>query len=123
MNESGVFNDDPTMRLICAFNDYAIKNPNWEQDSNFSRNNRQIRESMVREHNISADHYFNFNCKLYATNHEIKDNGLIECEIQEYSKYYDIADSYISVRFLFNPNTRLLERLDEAIKIPNVLSY
>jgi len=123
VNESRIFNDDPTMRLICAFNDYTVKNPSWEQDSVNSRKNRQIRENTVKTHDISADYYFSYNCKLYAASCEKQENGLIECEIQEYNKYYDFADSYISVRFAFNPNTRLLERLEEAVHLPNKLSY
>lgn len=119
MKKPEILESDPVLRLIYAFNNFAKNNPAWEDESTVSRKNRNIERKLTGE--AMANDYFTYGKRFYAVNYEMQENGMIECEIQEYDKFYEMADEFLCMRFAFNPTTRLLERLDSVVRIPNLI--
>ena len=119
MKKPEILESDPVLRLIYTFNEYAKKNPSWQEESVVSKKNRKIEKKLIGE--VTANDYFVHAKRFYAVNYEMQDTGIIECEIQEYDSFYELADDYMSMRFAFNPATRLLERLDSVVRIPNLI--
>jgi hypothetical protein len=104
---------DSTLRLIFAFNYFCDKTDNWETESEVSMKNREIVESMSMDTIVDADHYFIYQQRFYSFSSEKKEDGTIECRVEECNNFYDLAGQSLSMSFNYNPLTKTIDRLDE----------
>ncbi len=93
------FEMDDTLRLIFAFYSFMSNNSNWILESKYSKQNRKIMKELGMD---EADYYFLLRNRFYSFTINRIDEDTIECKIEEYDTFYDLASEHLSMQFSYH---------------------
>ncbi len=110
------FQMDDTLRFIFAFYSCMSNNPNWIKESEFSRHNRELAKEILPIDNM-ADYYFLLQGRFYGFTVDKLDEETINCKMEEYDTFYDMASTHLSMKFSYHIPSKMITELGEVEKV------
>lgn len=102
------FDYDPTLRMLFAFSSYVVEHPQWVEVSQYSKKNKEIATHIWPEEEY-VDDYFLVGNKFYSCSMEKEDTSIC-CHIKEFSRFYELADSFLELSFSYHlPSGQIID--------------